>query len=57
MRQGQETDAHPEDGEGQQPSATPQAPSSAQEGSSHSAVLVHLQVLVFLVQLGTEWNR
>ena len=33
-----ETDAHPEDGEGQQPSATPQAPSSAQEGSSHSAV-------------------
>ena len=38
VRQGQETDAHPEDGEGQQPSATPQGPSSAQEGSSHSAV-------------------
>ena len=38
VRQGQETDAHPEDGEGQQPSATPQAPSSAQEESSHSAV-------------------
>ena len=38
VRQGQETDAHPEDGEGQQPSATPQASGSAQEGSSHSAV-------------------
>lgn len=38
VRQGQETDAHPEDGEGQQPSATPQASSSAQEESSHSAV-------------------
>ena len=38
VRQGQETDAHPEDGEGQQPNATPQASSSAQEESSHSAV-------------------
>ena len=38
VRQGQETDAHPEDGEGQQPNATPQGPSSAQEESSHSAV-------------------
>ena len=38
VRQGQETDAHPEDGEGQQPSATPQASGSAQEESSHSAV-------------------
>lgn len=38
VRQGQETDAHPEDGEGQQPNATPQASGSAQEESSHSAV-------------------
>lgn len=38
VQQGQETDAHPEDGEGQQPNATPQASGSAQEESSHSAV-------------------
>lgn len=38
VRHGQETDAHPEDGEGQQPNATPQASGSAQEESSHSAV-------------------